>query len=264
MTLDRHLLTESARTGLSLAPHDPIIWLCHFRVELRKGDWAYRDILKGLAPKPFEIAEYTGNLLTTAGAGNLWLGLTGGTVTNGAYNATNGAIAIGDGTTAAAAGDTDIAGTTTSIGNTTALSSTSTVMTYTIANSLLAGQVVVVTGAAPAGYNGTFVVASATSSAFTVTSTANPGAGTTQGAVSSVNKFRQLVNAAPTLSTNQAQFVSVFATANANYAWNCWGIVNSGSAQSGGTLLNHAVPASSLLTKTSAASATATMTLSLS
>lgn len=74
-----------------------------------------------------------------------------------------------------------------SVGTTSAITETGTVGTYTVANSLAAGNVVTIAGAVPAGYNGTYEVTSATGSAFTVaglpaglTATA-----TTQGIVTS-------------------------------------------------------------------------------
>ena len=74
-----------------------------------------------------------------------------------------------------------------SVGTTTAITESGTTGTYTVANSLVAGQYVTVAGAVPAGYNGTFEVTSATGSLFTVaglpaglTATA-----TTQGIVTS-------------------------------------------------------------------------------
>lgn len=51
---------------------------------------------------------------------------------------------------------------------TSAITESGTVGTYTIANTLVAGQYVTISGAVPAGYNGTFEVASATTSLFTV------------------------------------------------------------------------------------------------
>jgi hypothetical protein len=59
-------------------------------------------------------------------------------------------------------------GASSSVGTTTAISETGTVGTYTVANSLVAGTYVTVSGAVPADYNGTFEVASATGSLFTV------------------------------------------------------------------------------------------------
>jgi hypothetical protein len=72
----------------------------------------------------------------------------------------------------------------TTLGTTTALASSASLLTYTIANKLSAGQTVTCVGAVPAAYNGTFVVNTATSTSFTVSSVANPGAGTTQGTLS--------------------------------------------------------------------------------
>lgn len=64
------------------------------------------------------------------------------------------------------------------------------------------------------------------------------------------NKYRQAMEATyPTISTNVLTFRSLFATGNANYAWEEWGTFN---ASSSGTMLNRKVE--SLGTKTSAAS----------
>jgi len=63
----------------------------------------------------------------------------------------------------------------------TAMSSTSSTLTFTMANALVGGATVTVYGAEPSGYNGTWTVATASATQFTVTSSVNPGAGTTNG-----------------------------------------------------------------------------------
>lgn len=64
------------------------------------------------------------------------------------------------------------------------------------------------------------------------------------------NKFRQAMEASyPQLATNVLTFRSLFATGNANFAWNEWGVFNASSA---GTMLCRKVE--SLGTKTSAQS----------
>ena len=63
----------------------------------------------------------------------------------------------------------------------TALSSTSSTLTVTMANSLSPGNTVTIFGCTPSGYNGTWTVATASSSSFTITSTVNPGTGTAFG-----------------------------------------------------------------------------------
>lgn len=63
----------------------------------------------------------------------------------------------------------------------TSASSSASVMTFNCVNSFSAGQTVVVTGMAPAAYNGAWTIASASGSAFTVSSTLNPGASTVGG-----------------------------------------------------------------------------------
>lgn len=72
------------------------------------------------------------------------------------------------------------------------------------------------------------------------------------------NKYRQVVDSAPTVSNNQITFVATFGTSVANYAWNEVGVA---SAASGGTMLSRTV--SSLGTKTSSATWTLTWTLSI-
>lgn len=64
------------------------------------------------------------------------------------------------------------------------------------------------------------------------------------------NKYRQGMAATyPTIATNVLTFRSLFATGNANFAWEEWGTFN---ASSSGTMLNRLVE--SLGTKTSAQS----------
>ncbi|MDQ6671001.1 MAG: hypothetical protein M3069_09660, partial [Chloroflexota bacterium] len=72
----------------------------------------------------------------------------------------------------------------TTVGTTTAISEAGTVATYTVANSLLVGSTVNITGAIPAGYNvtgGTVTAASATS--FSLTRASGLAVATTQGTV---------------------------------------------------------------------------------
>lgn len=76
------------------------------------------------------------------------------------------------------------------------------------------------------------------------------------------NKFRKAMDATyPTLATNVVTFRSTFATADANYAWQEWGIFNASAA---GTMLSRKVE--SLGTKTSAQSwqITAVLTFAVS
>lgn len=73
------------------------------------------------------------------------------------------------------------------------------------------------------------------------------------------NKHREAMDATyPQRSTNVLTFVATFETADANFAWNEWGIFNAASA---GEMLNRVVE--SLGTKTSAAEWELTVTLTL-
>lgn len=271
--LDAANCNESAHAGLLLANHELVKWHCHFKVELRTGDWSWRDILAGVAPEPFDVVEHHGNLLLTAGATSLWSGLvTAGLATP--FSATNAQIVVGDSSTAASAGQTDLQaalGTKLNAADpSSATNATPIVINGTFSPVPAVGSVVVCSGFSGAGaaaVNGTFEVSAATGSAITLLNSAGTGAITVTGAtVQPVNKYAQLVSGAPTVTTNQVVFLATFPTANANFAWAEWGIRTGGAATNKQatpppTLLNRAV--ASLLTKTSAASAAATMTLSL-
>ena len=68
----------------------------------------------------------------------------------------------------------------------TAISSTSTTWTFTVANNFQAGQLVIISGCTPTGYNGTWTIATASSTQFTVTNSSNPGTGTVFGTATTV------------------------------------------------------------------------------
>lgn len=77
--------------------------------------------------------------------------------------------------------------------------------------------------------------------------------------VAASNKLRKAMDATyPTRATNVLTFRSTFATGEANFAWQEWGVFN---ASSGGTMLNRKVE--SLGTKTSAQSWQFTVTLTV-
>jgi len=68
----------------------------------------------------------------------------------------------------------------------TAISSTSTTWTFTVANNFQAGQLVIISGCTPTGYNGTWTIATASSTQFTITNSSNPGTGTVFGTATTV------------------------------------------------------------------------------
>jgi len=75
--------------------------------------------------------------------------------------------------------------------------------------------------------------------------------------VAATNKLRKAMDATyPQVATNVVTFRSTFATTDANYAWQEWGVFNASSA---GTMLNRKVE--SLGTKTSAQTWQFTVTL---
>ncbi|MDE2100094.1 MAG: hypothetical protein KGL39_22760 [Patescibacteria group bacterium] len=106
--------------------------------------------------------------------------------------------------------------------------------------------------------------------AITVFSNANAvigvGDGTTAAAagdtdLSGTNKLRKAMDATyPSISTNTVTFHSTFATTDANFAWNEWGVFNAASGAT--SMLNHKV--TSLGTKPNTQSWVMTVTLSLS
>jgi len=112
-----------------------------------------------------------------------------------------------------------------------------------------------------------FMVASTTVAASTPFNNANSyigvGDSTTAYAAgqtdlqASTNKLRKAMDATyPTTATNVVTFRSTFATTDANYAWQEWGVFNASSA---GTMLSRKVE--SLGTKTSAQTWQFTVTL---
>ena len=75
--------------------------------------------------------------------------------------------------------------------------------------------------------------------------------------VAATNKLRKAMDATyPQVATNVQTFRSTFATGDANWAWNEWGVFN---ASSSGTMMNRKVE--SLGTKTSAQSWQITVTI---
>jgi hypothetical protein len=112
-----------------------------------------------------------------------------------------------------------------------------------------------------------FMVASTVAAASTPFSNANSyigvGDSTTAFAatqtdlIAATNKLRKAMDATyPQLATNVVTFRSTFATTDANFAWQEWGVFNASSA---GTMLNRKVE--SLGTKTSAQTWQFTVTL---
>lgn len=78
--------------------------------------------------------------------------------------------------------------------------------------------------------------------------------------VAGANKLRKAMDATyPQVATNVLTFRSTFATGDANFAWQEWGVFNAASA---GTMLNRKVE--SLGTKTSAQTWQFTVTITLS
>lgn len=109
------------------------------------------------------------------------------------------------------------------------------------------------------------LAAGQTATAFNATARLAVGDSTTAAAAAqtdlqaATNKYRQVVDAAPTVSTNQITFVATFGTGVANFAWNEVGVAN---AASGGDMWSRTVQA--LGTKTSAATWILNWTLSIS
>jgi hypothetical protein len=265
--------------------HPPVTWRASAIAELRApnpnhpdGIWSAEEIAAGLAPRPFEIVEARNNLLLTQGANDLWNGLSTAGLSN-PYNTTNAYLAVGDGSTAAAVGNTDLSAAAGSNIATSGLSAATNATPIVITNGSgnwsstpSAGQVVVVASVnGNTAANGTFEVQSSTATTITLKNSAGNGSFTSSGSatVKVINRYLAQANASGSavVSTNQIVYVASYGTSVANFAWNEWGLalVTTTNLQAAAPtkLFNRAVPASSLLTKTSSATATLTVTLSL-
>jgi hypothetical protein len=226
-----------------------------------------------------EIVTADNNLLMTAGATQLWNCLSGVSCST-ALSTTNTQLAVGDGSTAPAAGNTDLAAAAgTKINAADASSCTNAtpiVCSGTFSPAAASGQVYQFSGFSGAGaaaINNTFE-ATATSNASTITLLNSAGSGAitvTGGLIKPINYYRQQANASGSavVATNQITYVATFGTSNANFAWNEWGVTTGAAAtnkqaQVPPLLLNRATPGGGLGTKTSAASWTLTVVLSLS
>lgn len=117
-----------------------------------------------------------------------------------------------------------------------------------------------------------YMAASTVSSAPTLYNAANAyiGAGDSSTAFAATqtdlqaatNKLRKGMDATyPTQAGNVLTFRATFGTAEANYAWNEWGVFN---AASGGTMLNRKAEALGTKTSAQAWQITATVTLAVS
>jgi hypothetical protein len=256
--------------------HEAPRWRTHVKVEKRLGDWTHEHIRSGKAPLPYEIVEAEHNLLMTAGATALLNGLsTAGLALP--FNTTNAEIVVGDASTAASAGQTDMqAALATKLNATDATSATNAtpiVVTATLSPTPLVGQVLALSGFAGAGgasINQTFELSAASASAVTLLNSAGGGSITlTGGVLQPVNKYAMRANAAGSavVTTNSILYVAVFATANANFTWQEFGLrigaqVTNMQAAPPSTLLDRA--AVSLGLKTSASSWTFSLTISIS
>jgi hypothetical protein len=238
--------------------------------------WAADVEPDGTCLKPYEIVDTVGNNVTTNGANQLWTGLsTAGLATP--WNTTNTQLAVGDSSAAFAAAQTDlqaVAGTKLNAADVTSCTNaTPVVCAGTYSPTPLVGQVVALSGFSGAGaavLNNTWELSAASASSITLLNSASPGAITvTGGLIKPINYYRQIASGAGSavVSTNQIVYVAVVATANANHAWQEWGMTTGAAATNKLTqpppfLLNRAV--TNLGTKTSASAWTATLTLSIS
>jgi hypothetical protein len=207
-------------------PHLPAGWKQH--------EW---DRYLASRYRPVRVNEFEGYLLTTVGAGDLWTGLvTAGLGTP--FNSTNAQCAVGDSNTAATAGQTDLqaaAGTKINAADpSSATNATPIVVSGTFSPSAVVGSDYVLsgfTGAGASAINNTFECSVGGASSMTLLNSAGSGAITvTGGLIKPINYYRQTVNGAPSHSTNQVQFVSVFAANNANFHAQEWCVCTGGGA----------------------------------
>jgi hypothetical protein len=257
--------------------HAPSTWKPRLVIAKCQGELAPTDVCSN----PYEVVETEGNAVTTAGANQLWTGLsTSGLATP--WNTTNTQLAVGDSSTAFAAGQTDMQAALATKINAADVSSctnaTPIVCAGTYSPTPVVGEVYAFSGFSGAGasaINNTFELSAASASSITLLNSAGSGAITvTGGIIQKVNKYRQIANAAGSavVSTNQIVYVATVGTANGNFTtggacWCEWGMTTGAAATNKQaapppTLLNRAVV--NLGQKTSASSWTATLTLSLS
>lgn len=192
---------DSVVASIQAPAHEPVKWRCAWRIDKRWGDWTDADILKGIAPKPFETIFGEGNALTGIGVNDLFTGLcTAGLATP--YTTANAQLAVGDSSTAAAVSDTDMdaaqqAAVGGGLSSPGASNASPIVITTASAHGLVAGQAVVIAGVGGnTAANGTWEVAASpapTSTTFALLNSTGNGAWTSGGTVNPINKYRQAI-----------------------------------------------------------------------
>jgi hypothetical protein len=251
--------------------HAPPTWHAHLDVAKCLG-----EVAVCLPENAYETVSAEHNLLMTAGASQLWNGLsTAGLAVP--WNTTNTQLVVGDASTAATAADTDMGaavGTKINAADpSSCTNATPIVCAGTYSPAAVAGQVYVFSGFAGAGaaaINQTFEASAGSASSITLLNSAGTGAITvTGGLIKPINKYAQRANAAGSavITTNSIVYVATFATTSANFQWLEWGVrtgaqITNMQAAPPANLLNHAIPGGGLGTKTSASSWTLTTTLS--
>jgi hypothetical protein len=238
----------------------------------------YGEVAVCTAGQAYEVRTAEHNLLMTAGATALWNGLsTSGLATP--FNTTNAQLAVGDATTSESASQTDLqaaGGTTITTSGLSAATNASPIVITNGSGSWTSTpavgsvvQVASVNGNTAA--NGTFEVSAATSTTLTLLNSSGNGAFTTSSSatVKPINYYRQQANASGSavITNNQIVYVATFGTSNANFHWQEWALTTGAAAtnkqaQAPPTMFNRKVV--DLGTKTSSASWTLTVTLSLS
>ncbi len=83
--------------------HEVATWRCHWKVIKYEDERAWKE------NRPYEVLEFSDNILLNAGINELWKLVTGTGGT--AYNASNAYVGVGDGTTAENATQTSLQGT---------------------------------------------------------------------------------------------------------------------------------------------------------
>lgn len=187
----------------------------------------YADDARFAADDPFEIAQIRGNLLLNEGITELLTLLIGGGGT--AFNNANSYIAVGDG------GPTALTGTVTMTNGSTAVTGTSTLFTtelavgdyiYLNAQQTQLGKVASIT-------NNTALVLTATYGGTTGTTAAskilNEAASQTDLQASTNKLYKASAASYPQVSGQTVTFQSVFASADANYAWQEFSVANGSS-----------------------------------
>lgn len=237
---------ETGLVGADLPGLDRGSWHCETEIRKYDGDWTPEQIDAGLAGEPFEIFHNERNALVNAGILVMLKAMRGDAPTY--FSNANACIGVGDSSSSVTSAQTDLQGTLASGVTITGATNATPIVITAAAHGYNNGDTVTITGVSGnTSANGTWVIANKTTDTFELVGSIGIGAYTSGGTVQKGNRFRQhmdstypKVGVADGLADNQIQFRATFTSAQANWAWNEWGVFN---AFVGGSMLNRSISA---------------------